>query len=103
MKLLLARGANPKTGTAERTELLRLVYGERPEIRPILAAAGVNARESTAVALPLTTSSTMARGLCDSRAFGFQPYFETGFPHRVDQFISASATGWAILALTNTL
>jgi hypothetical protein len=35
-----------------------------------------------------------------SRAFGFQPYFETGFPHGTDQFISASATAWAAIALT---
>jgi hypothetical protein len=34
-----------------------------------------------------------------SRAFGFQPYFETGFPHGLDQFISASATSWAVIAL----
>jgi hypothetical protein len=26
-------------------------------------------------------------------------YFETGFPHGKDQFISMSATGWAIAAL----
>jgi hypothetical protein len=35
-----------------------------------------------------------------SRAFGFQPYFETGFPHGTDQFISASATAWAAIALS---
>ncbi len=29
----------------------------------------------------------------------FQEYFESGFPHGVDQFISATATGWAVLAL----
>jgi ankyrin repeat protein len=34
-----------------------------------------------------------------SRAFGFQPYFESGFPHGRDQFISASATAWAVIAL----
>jgi hypothetical protein len=34
-----------------------------------------------------------------SRAFGFQPYFESGFPHGPDQFISASATAWAAAAL----
>jgi squalene cyclase len=34
-----------------------------------------------------------------SRAFGFQPYFETGFPHGRDQFISSAATGWAVIAL----
>jgi hypothetical protein len=34
-----------------------------------------------------------------SRAFPFQPYFESGFPHGHDQWISASATNWATMAL----
>jgi hypothetical protein len=34
-----------------------------------------------------------------SRAFGFQPHFESGFPHGTDQFISVSATAWAASAL----
>ncbi len=38
-----------------------------------------------------------------TRAKPFQPYFETGFPHKNDQFISTAATGWATLALTLTL
>jgi hypothetical protein len=38
-----------------------------------------------------------------TRAFGFQPYFETGFPHGKSQFISTVATSWAALALTATL
>jgi hypothetical protein len=38
-----------------------------------------------------------------SRAFGFQPYFESGFPHGTDQFISASATSWAAIALASAL
>jgi ankyrin repeat protein len=38
-----------------------------------------------------------------SRSFKFQPYFESGFPHGEDQWISAAATGWATLALLNTL
>jgi ankyrin repeat protein len=38
-----------------------------------------------------------------TRAFGFQPYFETGFPHGKSQFISTVATSWASLALTATL
>ena len=37
-----------------------------------------------------------------SRAFGFQPYFESGFPHGPHQFISASATSWAVTALAYT-
>lgn len=34
------------------------------------------------------------------RSFGFQPYRDTGFPHGRDQFISAAATSWAVIALT---
>ncbi len=35
-----------------------------------------------------------------SRAAGFQPYFDNGFPHGVDQWISAAGTGLATIALT---
>ncbi|MBA4191966.1 MAG: hypothetical protein C0467_28635 [Planctomycetaceae bacterium] len=34
-----------------------------------------------------------------SRAIPFQPYFEGGFPHAHDQWISAAATNWAVMAL----
>jgi hypothetical protein len=34
------------------------------------------------------------------RSFAFQPYNETGFPHGRDQFISAAATSWAVIALS---
>ena len=34
-----------------------------------------------------------------SRAIPFQPYFEGGFPHGHDQWISAAATNWAAMAL----
>jgi hypothetical protein len=34
-----------------------------------------------------------------SRAVPFQPYFESGFPHGHDQWISAAATNWAVMAL----
>jgi hypothetical protein len=38
-----------------------------------------------------------------SRAIGMQPYFDAGFPHGRDQFISAAATAWAVIALTHAL
>jgi len=38
-----------------------------------------------------------------TRAFGFQRYFETGFPHGRSQFISAAATSWAVIALAYAL
>jgi hypothetical protein len=34
-----------------------------------------------------------------TRSKPFQAYFESGFPHGNDQFISCAATGWATLAL----
>ncbi|MBM3812796.1 MAG: hypothetical protein FJW20_14310 [Acidimicrobiia bacterium] len=34
------------------------------------------------------------------RGFGFQPYFDYGFPHGRDQFISAAATSWAVIGLS---
>jgi hypothetical protein len=34
-----------------------------------------------------------------SRSRPFQTYFESGFPHGTDQFISAAASGWAVAAL----
>jgi hypothetical protein len=34
-----------------------------------------------------------------SRSRPFQPYYESGFPHEKDQFISIAASGWATTAL----
>jgi hypothetical protein len=38
-----------------------------------------------------------------TRALPLQPYFESGFPHGPDQWISATATGFAAAALMSTL
>jgi hypothetical protein len=37
-----------------------------------------------------------------SRSIPFQPYFESGFPHGLDPWISAAATNWAAMALIPT-
>jgi ankyrin repeat protein len=37
------------------------------------------------------------------RAFPFQPTMDSGFPHHRDSWISAAATSWAVLALTQEL
>ena len=37
--------------------------------------------------------------LVRTRAPSFQPYFDSEFPHGYDQFISAAATNWAVMAL----
>ena len=38
-----------------------------------------------------------------SRAWPFQPHFESEFPHGKDQWISAGGTAWAVMALLLTL
>jgi N-acyl-D-amino-acid deacylase len=38
-----------------------------------------------------------------TRAEGFQPYYESGFPHGEDQFISMAASSWAVIALLESL
>ena len=35
-----------------------------------------------------------------TRAMALQPYFDAGFPHDFDQWISAAGTSWATMALT---
>jgi hypothetical protein len=41
--------------------------------------------------------------LVRSRTFPLQPYKESGFPHGKDQWISASGTSWAVMALSMAL
>jgi len=38
-----------------------------------------------------------------SRSRPFQTYFESGFPHGKDQFISSAASSWATIALALTV
>jgi ankyrin repeat protein len=38
-----------------------------------------------------------------SRALPIQAYFDSGFPHGTDQFISAAGTSWAVIALAGDL
>jgi len=71
-----------------------------------LQAAGISPKSAAyknGAAYLLRTQLEDGTWFVRSRAFGFQPYFESGFPHGADQFISASATSWAAIALTYRL
>lgn len=48
---------------------------------------------------PMRTQEPDGSWHVHSRAFGFQPYFESGFPHGHDQWISMAATAWSAMAL----
>lgn len=54
------------------------------------------------VAYLLRTQHADGSWLVRSRAFPFQKYRESGFPHGKDQWISASGTSWAAMALSLT-
>ena len=68
-----------------------------------LSAAGVAASDPAyqrGVAWLLKTQLPDGSWHVASRAPKFQPYFESGFPHGHDQWISAMATGWAVMGLS---
>jgi hypothetical protein len=51
------------------------------------------------VAFLLKTQLADGSWFVPTRAIPIQPYFDAGFPHAKDQFISAAATNWATQAL----
>ena len=52
------------------------------------------------VAFLTRTQQTDGSWYVKSRAMKIQPYFESGFPHGHDQWISQAGTSWAAMALT---
>jgi hypothetical protein len=52
------------------------------------------------IAFLLRTQETDGSWHVASRAPKFQPYFQSGFPHDHDQWISSAATAWATMALS---
>lgn len=55
------------------------------------------------VAFLLRTQRPDGSWFVHSRSRPFQTYYESGFPHRKDQFISMAASGWATTALVLSL
>lgn len=89
-------------------------WGQMPTLSPdayatgqalyALQVAGVGAEDPVyrrGVDFLLRTQLEDGTWFVRTRAFGVQPYFETGFPHGPSQFISATATAWAAIALTH--
>jgi squalene cyclase len=67
-----------------------------------LATAGLpvsDAAYKRGVQFLLTTQQEDGSWYVKTRALGFQPYFDAGFPYGYDQWISTAGTGWAAMAL----
>jgi ankyrin repeat protein len=68
-------------------------------LREAGALAEYEAQYQRAVTFLLSTQNADGSWYVRSRSIPFQPYFESGFPHGPDQWISAAATNWAAMAL----
>ncbi|HEY7170963.1 MAG TPA: ankyrin repeat domain-containing protein [Vicinamibacterales bacterium] len=114
-------GAGPRDTARQAARLTALQrpdggWGQLPSMDPDAFATGQALYALNAAGIP-PTSPAYAKGAqfllrsqredgswhVRSRAFGFQAYFESGFPYGRDQFISAAATSYAAIALAYTL
>jgi ankyrin repeat protein len=69
-----------------------------------LQTAGLPASDAAyqrAVQYLLNTQQEDGSWFVKSRAMAFQPYFDAGFPHGFDQWVSAAGSAWATLALSH--
>ena len=68
-----------------------------------LQTAGLSASDAAyerAVRFLLNTQQEDGSWYVKTRAMAFQPYFDAGFPHGFDQWISAAGSSWATMALS---
>jgi len=68
-----------------------------------LQTAGLSPSDAAyrrAVRYLLSTQQEDGSWYVRTRAMAFQPYFDAGFPHGFDQWISAAGTSWATMALS---
>jgi ankyrin repeat protein len=69
----------------------------------LAGTAMTSAPHAAGVRFLLRTQREDGSWFVQSRGFGFQPYFDYGFPHGRSQFVSAAATSWAVMALAPAL
>jgi hypothetical protein len=96
------RGDEKRTDGAERVGLDSDAYATGSVLMALHLAAGLRTDDPAyrrGLSYLLRSQRDDGSWLVKSRSKPFQPYFESGFPHGKDQFISAAATAWAVGAL----
>lgn len=101
VKTLIAKGENINAPLVEAadgtTPLMYAVVNAEADCVKLLLEKGAE------VQYLLKTSKPDGTWHVQTRVFPFQKYFESGFPYGKDQWISAAATSWAVMALALTI
>lgn len=93
-------------GWCQKDGMASDAYATATVVETLLADGGVSAGHQAiqkGIRYLLQTQKEDGTWHVVTRAVPIQTYFESGFPHGKDQFISISATAWATLALLNSL
>jgi squalene cyclase len=99
----LITSQKPDGGWAQLATMSSDAYATGQALYALRAGSGIAASSDAyqkGVRFLLSTQLEDGSWYVRRRGFGFQPYFDTGFPHGRDQFISAAATSWAVMALS---
>jgi squalene cyclase len=102
--LSLAKAQRPDGGWSQLPTLESDAYATGQAL-VALQATGMKTTDQVyerGAAFLLKTQLADGSWFVKSRVETFQPYFESGFPHGHDQWISAAGTSWAITALALT-
>jgi hypothetical protein len=102
----LIRNQRADGGWAQLPGLESDAYATGQALYALRIGGGLSSDHETyrkGVANLLRTQLPDGTWLVHTRSYPVQPYFESGFPHGPDQWISAAATSWAILSLTLAL
>jgi squalene cyclase len=102
----LARSQRKDGGWAQTDALESDAYATGSALVALHQAGGLATTDPAyqrGVAFLLQSQRDDGSWLVRSRSKPFQTYFESGFPHGKDQFISMAASAWATTALALTL
>ena len=101
MKELLAK-QQPDGGWADLDSMDSSAFATGKSLYALQTAGlpASNAAYQRAVRYLLSTQQEDGSWYVRSRAMAFQPYFDSGFPHGFNQWISAAGTSWATIALS---
>jgi hypothetical protein len=101
----LVRSQRPDGGWGQKETMTSDAYATGTALVALHQAGGTPTTDPVyrrGIEFLLKTQQSDGSWLVRSRSHPFQEYYESGFPHGKDQFISMAASAWATTALTLT-